>query len=85
MIERVHTYGVMLRGCKDFDYYQAESWRVENGTVTLTRGGAAIAIFPFENLLGVVDLTAGGRLTGEQARETLKSQRNVFGLTSPRG
>ena len=79
----MHTYGVILRGYKEFDYYQAESWRVENGTVILVKDGVSIAVFPFENLLGIVDLTSGARLTEEQSRETLKSNRNISGRTSP--
>lgn len=79
----MHTYGVILRGYKDFDYYQADAWRSENGAATLIRDGVAIAMFPFQNLLGIVDLTVGARLTGEQARDTLRSQRNIFGRTSP--
>ena len=75
----MHTYGVILRGNKEFDYYQAESWRVENGTVILVKDGVSIAVFPFENLLGIVDLTSGARLTEEQSRETLKSNRNISG------
>jgi hypothetical protein len=81
-IEGMHTYGVILRGYKDFDYYQADAWQSENGAATLIKNGVAIAMFPFENLLGIVDLTAGTRLTGEQARDTLRSQRNMFGRTS---
>lgn len=79
----MHTYGVILRGYKEFDYYLADHWLVENGTVTLIKDGAPIAIFPFDNLLGVVDLTSGARLTEAQSRETLASNRNPSGRTSP--
>jgi hypothetical protein len=78
------TYGVILRGYTDFDYYQADGWQVENGTVTLIKEEVAVAVFPFENLLGVVDLTSGARLTEQQSRETLASNRNPSGRTSPR-
>lgn len=78
------TYGVILRGYTEFDYYQADGWRVDNGVVTLIKDGAAVAVFPFENLLGVVDLTAGARLTEQQSRDTLASHRNPSGRTSPR-
>jgi hypothetical protein len=80
----MNTYGVILRGYKEFDYYQADSWRVDDGTVTLIKDGEAVAVFPFENLLGVVDLTSGARLTEEQSRDTLKSNRNISGRISPR-
>ena len=80
----MNTYGVILRGYTDFDYYQADGWRVEDGTVTLIKGGASVAVFPFENLLGIVDLTSGARLTEQQSRETLASKRNLSGRTSPR-
>jgi hypothetical protein len=78
------TYGVILRGYTDFDYYQADGWRVEDGTVTLIKDGASVAVFPFENLLGIVDLTSGARLTEQQSRDTLASKRNLSGRTSPR-
>jgi hypothetical protein len=80
----MNTYGVILRGYTEFDYYQADSWRVEDGTVTLIKDGAPVAVFPFENLLGVVDLTSGARLTEQQSRDTLASKRNLSGRTSPR-
>ena len=79
----MHTYGVILRGYKEFDYYQADRWLVENGTVTLIKDGAPIALFPFENLLAVVNLTSGGRLTEAQSRDTLASNRNISGRTRP--
>ena len=78
------TYGVILRGYTDFDYYQADGWQVEEGVVTLIKDGAPVAVFPFENLLGVVDLTAGARITEQQSRDTLASNRNPMGRTSPR-
>jgi hypothetical protein len=78
------TYGVILRGYTEFDYYQADGWRVEDGTVILIKDGASVALFPFENLLGVVDLTSGARLTEQQSRDTLASNRNPSGRTSPR-
>jgi hypothetical protein len=83
-IRLMNTYGVILRGYTDFDYYQADSWRVEDGAVTLIKDGASVAIFPFENLLGIVDLTSGARLTEQQSRDTLASKRNLSGRTSPR-
>lgn len=78
------TYGVILRGYTDFDYYQADGWRVEDATVTLVKDGESVAVFPFENLLGVVDLTSGARLTEHQSRDTLASRSNPSGRTSPR-
>ena len=38
-IRLMNTYGVILRGYTEFDYYQADSWRVEDGTVTLIKMG----------------------------------------------
>jgi hypothetical protein len=69
----MHTYGVILRGYKEFDYYQADRWLVENGTVSLIKDGAPVALFPFDNLLAVVNLTSGARLTEAQSRDTLAS------------
>jgi hypothetical protein len=66
----MNTYGVILRGYTEFDYYQADSWRVEDGTVTLIKDGASVAVFPFENLLGIVDLTSGARLTEQHRSAT---------------
>lgn len=79
----MHTYGVVLRGYNEFDYYEADGWLVENGTVTLIKDGKPVALFPFENLLAVVDLTSGARLTEAQSRDTLTSKRNPSGRTSP--
>jgi hypothetical protein len=79
----MHTYGVILRGYKEFDYYQADRWLVENGTVSLIKDGAPIALFPFDNLLAVVNLTSGARLTEAQSRDTLASNRNISGRTRP--
>jgi hypothetical protein len=78
----MNTYGVILRGYTEFDYYQADGWQVEDGVVTLIKGGAAVAVFPFENLLGIADLTSGARLTEQQSRDTLASNRNPSGRTS---
>ena len=78
------TFGVMLRGNTEFDFYQADSWQVRDGVVTLVKDELPVAVFPFENLLGVVDLTAGARLTEQQSRDTLASNRNPSGRTSPR-
>ena len=79
----MHTYGVILRGYKEFDYYQADRWLVENGTVSLIKDGAPIALFPFDNLLAVVNLTSGARLTEAQSRDRLASNRNISGRTRP--
>ena len=79
----MHTYGVILRGYKEFDYYEADSWLVENGTVSLIKDGAPVALFPFDNLLAVVNLTSAARLTEAQSRDTLSSKRNPSGRTGP--
>jgi len=79
----MNAYGVILRGYTEFDYYQADGWRVDDGTVTLMKDAASVAVFPFENLLGIVDLTSGARLTEQQSRDTLASKRNLSGRTSP--
>jgi hypothetical protein len=44
----MNTYGVILRAYTEFDYYNADRWRVEDGTVTLIKDGASVAVFPFE-------------------------------------
>ena len=80
----MNTYGVILRGYTEFDYYRADGWRIEAGTVTLIKDGASVAVFPFENLLGAVDLTSGAHLTEQQSSETLSSKGNISGRTSPR-
>jgi hypothetical protein len=56
---------------------------VENGRVSLIEDGAPVALFPFDNLLAVVNLTSGARLTEAQSRDRLASNRNISGRTRP--
>ena len=66
---------VSLKGVSDLEYFEVDSWTTEKGILTLIRYDApgAVAAFPFENLLGVIDVTAGAHLTGEQLKEKLRA------------
>jgi hypothetical protein len=69
-------FAVLLKGINELQYFEADYWKVEeNGTVEIGRykDAKAIAMFPSENLLEIVDLTARAHLTDSKAQEKLKA------------
>jgi hypothetical protein len=68
----MNVYAVLLKGYKDPEYYQCDGWTAKDGAVALVKGEDNVAVFPFENLIGIVNLTAKARLSEEAAREAIK-------------
>lgn len=66
---------VSLKGAKDLEYFEVDGWSTDKGVLTLVRYDApgAIAAFPFDNLLGVIDLTAKAHLSGDQLTAKLRA------------
>jgi len=60
---------VLLKDMKRYEYFEVDEWQMEKGVLTLMRYDlpGTVAAFPFENLLGITDITSNAALTDEES------------------
>ncbi len=70
------VFAVILKGQSEIEFFEADSFTVDKGAATLMRLSNApigpVAMFPFENLIGIIDLTANASVSRDQLKERLK-------------
>ena len=73
-------FAVILKGQTEIEFFEADSFTVDKGAATLMRLSNApigpVAMFPFENLIGIIDLTANASVSKDQLNERLKEGKN---------
>jgi hypothetical protein len=70
----VKVYAVTLKGRDEIQYFQGDSWSIEQGAVTLVKlGDGPVAVFPLENLISFVDLSANTLLDERRIKGRLEA------------
>ena len=68
------VYAVMLKGHGEIQYFEGDSWSIEQGAVTLVkREEGPVAVFPLENLVSFVDLSANTLLDERRVKGRLEA------------
>jgi hypothetical protein len=60
-------FALLLIGQDAPEYFQLDSWRVDEGCLRLYKGDEAFAVFSMRNVVGLLNLHANAHLTKEQA------------------
>jgi hypothetical protein len=68
----MNTFALMLVGYKKPQYFEFDTWRVDEGCLRLFKKTDAIAMFSVTNIVGLVNLDARAHLTEQEANERLK-------------
>jgi hypothetical protein len=69
-------FAALLKGRKNPQYFEADTCSIDKGTVTLNQANSLlpIAVFPFENLVAIIDVAAKAHLTEAQVRKKFGAQ-----------